>query len=191
MATASAAIPVGPCLSRVPVFPRRYASYSEPERGLLCFLLVARTERLFRELTLTCVSPLLGKPGSVVEAAAVDAFITDVLARHALTWTEETRVTARQHAVSALKDFGLLEGGPQKRTRRVRPGTESTLFATRLAQLEGLTDRQVLESRWFRLLGLSPGQAVDLLYAAGRSGALGFRMQADVVELTMPPVEAL
>jgi hypothetical protein len=30
---------------------------------------------------------------------------------------------------------------------------------------------------------------VDLLFAAGRSGALRFRMQADVVELDLPSIE--
>jgi hypothetical protein len=73
---------------------------------------------------------------------------------------------------------------------RPRPGAQVALFAARLGRLQGLSDRQVLDSDWFRLLGLDGERASDLLYAANRAGVLGFRMQADVVELTLPPLEA-
>jgi len=65
-----------------------------------------------------------------------------------------------------------------------------TLFASRLARLEGLTDRQILDAPWFRLLGLDYHQTVEVLYAAARSGVLTFRLQADVAELSLPELEA-
>lgn len=94
-----------------------------------------------------------------------------------------------QHVLSSSKDFGVLGGSAHKRTVRPRPGAPVAAFAVRLARLEGLTDRQALESRWFRLLGLDRGRVVDLLYAARREGALDFRIQADVVEIDLPPLE--
>ena len=53
-----------------------------------------------------------------------------------------------------------------------------------------VADRQLLDARWFWLLGLDRSHVVDLLAAARRDGALDFRMQADVVEIDLPPLEA-
>ncbi|MCL4552491.1 MAG: DUF1819 family protein [Candidatus Marsarchaeota archaeon] len=167
------------------------ATNNPSERGLLCFLMFARTDRLFRELTLACVSPLFTKQGTPVDTVNVDDYLKGIVARHGFSWTEETRVTVRQHALSALKDFGVLVGGVKKRTARPRPGQETTLFSVRLAKLEVLTDRQVLESQWFRLLGLNTDRVIELLYVANRAGKLNFRMQADVVELSVPPLETI
>lgn len=179
-----------PAIPEYRVFLQGMRSTSDPhERGSLCLLLFARSDRLFRELTLSCVSPLLVKPDTDVDSASLADCLGALAGQHGFSWTEETEGTICRHALSALKDFGVLSGGVRKRTRRLRPGTVTALFAIRLGRLEGLTDRQVLESRWFRLLGLSLEPVVELLYAANRSGALRFRMQADVVDLSLPPVE--
>lgn len=167
------------------------ATRNPNERGLLCLLMLARADCLFRELTLSCVSPLLARQGTAIDSAEVDRYLVDLCARGGLSWTNETRVAIRRHALSALKDFGVLAGRVKKQTVRPRPGIETTLFAAQLARLEGLTDRQVLESRWFRLLGLSIDQVVELFYVANRQGALSFRMQAEVVELLLPSPEGL
>ena len=76
-----------------------------------------------------------------------------------------------------------------RRTLRPRVGPQVTLFAARLGRLDGLTDRQVLDGSSFQLLGLDRHHAVDLLYAAARSGVLSFRLQADVAELDLPPLD--
>lgn len=159
------------------------------ERGLLCFLMFARTDRLFREVTLECVSPHLGREGSVIEPAAIEAAIRERAESSGLRWSTNTLDRAHKHLLAALKDFGLIRSSRLRHTVRPRPGGQTTLFATRLGRHEGLTDRQVIESRWFRLLGLRRDQVVDLLYAANRAGTLGFRMQADVVEIGLPPLE--
>src|SRR5581483_10909603 len=96
--------------------------------------------------------------------------------------------TERGLLLSALKDFGVLCGAREKRTCCPAPGAATAVFAAHLARLEGLPDRQVLGSRWFRLLGLAEAAVVDLLYAATRERALDFRIQADVVELSLPEV---
>jgi hypothetical protein len=103
-------------------------------------------------------------------------------------WTADTLEHVRQHVLSALKDFGVLAGSRAKRTVRPRPGLAATVFAARLARLEGLPDRRVPESDWLRLLGMNSDGAATLLYEATRHGALSFRVQADVVELSMPDV---
>jgi len=165
------------------------ASADAHERGLLCFLMFARTDRLFREVTLECVSPHLAREGTVIKPAAIEAAIRGRAEASGLRWSASTLDRAHKHLLAALKDFGLIRGARTRRTVRPRPGEYVTLFAARLGRYEGLTDRQVLESRWFRLLGLDRDQVADLFYAANRAGILGFRMQADVVELSLPPLE--
>jgi len=156
-------------------------------RGPLCLLMLARVNRLFREVTLGCVSPHLGQANTVIDPMAIhDAVLCRVSASGA-EWSPITLKRVRQHILSSLKDFGVLRGSATKRTVTPRVGTAVALFATRLAKLEGLTDRQVLDAVWFRLLGLDRDRAIDVLYAVARSGLVTFRLQADVVELSLPP----
>lgn len=166
------------------------ASTSSPsERGLLCLLMMARTDRLFRDVTLESISPLLTRDGTVVSSDEVQRTVERCLRTEGVSWSPETVVSVRQHLLAALKDCGVLRGSITRRTVRPRPGTPFALLASRFALLEGLTSRQTLESRWFRLLGMGGEQVADLLRAAAREGALRFRMQAEVVELQLPRLE--
>ncbi len=171
----------------VAAFLAGMAKTSSPaDRGLLCLLMMARGDRLFREITLRAVSPFLARDGTSLPSCQVRQVLEAYLREHDLTWSPDTIEHVRQHLMAALKDFGALRGSKTKRTIRPRPGAQVTLLAIRFGLLQGLTPRQALESLWFRLLGLEVGQAVDLLYAAAREGALGFRMQAEVVDLQVP-----
>lgn len=164
------------------------ATASPGERGLVCFLMLARTDRLFREVTLQVISPNIARPGTLVDPAEVERAIRRIQTHGQMAWSHETVAGERSHILSALKDFGILCGAREKRTCCPQPGPPTAVFAARLARLEGLTDRQVLRARWYRLLGLTEPQVVELLYAATRERALAFRMQAGVVELTLPEV---
>jgi hypothetical protein len=159
------------------------------DRGLLCLLMLARTDRLFREVTLEQISPILHQSNTEVNHGAVLEAIVERQQAGGFVWSGETLKGIRSHMLSALKDCGVLNGSRTKRTVRPAPGPTVAAFAAQLARLEGLTDRQTLEARWFRLLGLDRGEVVDLMYAATREQVLGFRMQADVVELSLPPLE--
>jgi hypothetical protein len=165
------------------------AAADPAERGLLCLLMFARCDRLLREVTLECVSGLLDREGAAVDPGCVAAAIERRTAATGQRWSPSVRRGVQSHLLSALKDFGLVRGSARRYTVHPRPGAQTALFAARLGRLEGLTDLQVLDARWFRLLNLERPRVVDLLFAAGRSGALRFRMQADVVELDLPRIE--
>ncbi len=158
------------------------------EQGLLCYLLFARTDRLFREVTLSAIAPYLARADRPIDSVEVQARLDALLAAQGLQWTEETRETVRQHLLSALKDFGVLRGGIKKRTTRLHIGPVVTWYAARLAQLEGRTARQGLDSVWFRLLGLDADGAIVALHEAAQTGILAFRLQAEVVELELRPL---
>lgn len=165
-----------------------WATRSPADRGLLCLLMLARTDRLFREVTLSTVSPYLSEPDTVIAPEAADEAIAAIRSQGRFHWSAETLAGVRSHLLSSLKDFGILRGAREKRTCRVHPAPAVTVFAAQLGRLEGLTDRGILTSRWFRLLGLGEREVVDLLHAASRDRALTFRMQAGVVELSLPEV---
>jgi hypothetical protein len=157
--------------------------------GLLCLLMFSRTDRLFRDVTLDAISPLLAHPDTLVDVDVVDKAIRAHAEASGHHWSPTTLLRSRGHLLSTLKDFGVLRGSLTKRTVKPEPSTSVALFGTRLARLEGLSDRQLIDARWFKLLGLHSDQVIDLFYNAARTGALSFRIQADVVELSLPPLE--
>ena len=147
----------------------------------------ARLDRLFREVTLARLSPMLGSAGTVVDPVVVRAEIEARMTRANLRWGDGTLAAVTSHLLSAWKDFGLVTGSKVRRTAIVQPTHPTIVFAATLGRLEGLTDRQILGSRWFALLGLTESDVATLMYDAARAGALGFRSQADVVELDLRP----
>ena len=158
---------------------------TEEDRRLIAALMLARTDALFRDVTLEAVSRGLRTPGLVIEPESIRGHVEEKMHASGLTWSAESLRSITNHLLSALADFGFIEGFRVRRTARVRPGVESTAFAATLGRLEGLTDRANLESRWFRLLGLDDEETASALREAARAGALRFRMQADVVELVI------
>ena len=166
-------------------FRRAMDDPSPTGRGYACALMFARLDRLFRDVTLTRLSPLLARPDTMVNRDGVRGEIESRMAAANLQWAEGTLVSVTNHMLSAWKDFGLIVGSKERRTAVVRPTYATTVFAATLGRLEGLTDRQILRSLWFVLLGLSESDVTTLMYDAARAGALGFRAQADVVEIDL------
>lgn len=158
------------------------------QRGLLCYLMMTRCDRLFREASLI-VMVSRRAANAVFDTAAFSDALLDCLRNNGLAWSKKTTLHVQQHILSSLKDFGIVAGSKTRRFLAIRPGPLVMRFAAELAQLEGLTARQTLSSRWFKLLGLDSIQVADLLTEAHRAGALTFRMQAEVVELVLPVIE--
>ena len=157
------------------------------DRGLLCYLMIARSDRLMREASLLLLEYYRVK--ATLDAKGFKLTLEEHLQENDIQWTSETVGTVARHVLSSLKDFGILSGSQKKYYAAFRPGSGVILFAARLADLEGLTGRQTLSSRWFRLLRLEKGGAANALLDAHRAGLLSFRMQAEVVELALPPME--
>jgi hypothetical protein len=51
--------------------------------------------------------------------------------------------------------------------------------------LHKTNDLIIVRSPWFRLIGLDSHEVIDAFGELSRQGKLGFRMQADVVELDL------
>ncbi len=157
------------------------------DRGLLGYLMMARSDRLMREASLLVLEDHRVKAAQ--DAKGFEKRFIELLQEDDIQWSSETVRTVARHILSSLKDFGILSGSQKKYYAAFRPGPGVILFAARLAELEGLTGRQTLSSRWFRLLRLEERGAANALLDAHRAGLLSFRMQAEVVELALPPME--
>ncbi len=181
---------LNPMVPEFRAFRWAIASTNDPgERGLLALLMMARTDRLFREVVSEHVSPFLRQPGSVVDelhvSSAVDRIAQVVKAR----WTRSVVDGLTSHILSASKDYGLLKGNAARRTVQIRPGLGTVALIVRFSRLEGLSDRRTLDSRWFRLLGMNLVDVLDLMHRAARQGALRFQFQADLAEIELPELQ--
>ena len=155
-------------------------------RGLTAYLMLARTDRLFREASLALLAPLLGAPGTEVDAAAVLEYVEAERLAAGHDWSAKSVKSVAGHIVTSWKDFGLVEGTKTRKVLRVAPRASTIVFAVRLGRSQGLTDRRCMESDWFRLLGMEFGAVDAALRAAARNGSLRYRSQADVIEIELP-----
>ena len=155
-------------------------------RRLSAMLMFARLDRLFREVTLEQLAPRLSEPGEIVDEAPIAEQVDRLMLLQGASWSAESRASMANHVASSWKDFGLVEGSKQRRVANIRVGSQTTRFAVELGKGHGLTDRQVLDSAWFRLLGMDSDGAQAALRSAARDGVLEFRSQADVVEIAVP-----
>ncbi len=165
-------------------FRRAYDDASSAsERGLVIGLMLARTDRLFRDVTLEFISPRLVHGQEEVDPGAVAADVDDRRRGLGLSWSDESIRSVTNHLISSWRDTGFIAAGRGVTTTLVKPGTVVAAFAAALAKAEGLTDRAVLGSVWFQLLGADETRATELLREAAAAGLLTFKSQADVVEI--------
>lgn len=155
-------------------------------RGIVCALMVARTDRLFRETTVHILSPILSRAGTRIDPDAVLQEVVDRMHRAELGWSEESQRHVASHIMSSWRELGLSAGARERCSVRPQMTHAAVRFAVEVARAEGLTDQQVLGSVWFELLGMGRRAAEELLREAARTGLLGFRAQAEVVEITLP-----
>lgn len=156
---------------------------SNADRGLVVGLMLARTDRLFRDITLKRISPQLSGDPRPIDPATVAADVHVIREVSGLVWSDESMRSVVNHLISSWRDVGLIASGRGVEPMRVAPGPSATSFATALGKAEGLTDRAVLKSRWLQFLGADETQSVELVRSAAAAGFLSFRMQADVVEI--------
>lgn len=161
-------------------------AHSPTDRGIVAALMMARTDRLFREVTTQVVAPVIGHRGKVVDGDAIRSVVEGKMLEAGLAWSGQSLGNVANHLMSSLKDFGIVTGSRERRTVGIHITPIVATFAAQLSRAEGLTDRQVLESRWFAFLGADAHRAGEALHAAAKEGLITFRMQADVVELHLP-----
>lgn len=161
------------------------ATTAPAERGILCGLMVARNDRMLRDLATELISPHLTTGGALLQRDDVIAGVEERRAGGGFEWSPKSVRSMALHFMTSAKEFGWVAGHRTLKIQRIVPGAEASAFAATLGKLEGLSDRQVLDGRWFQVMGCDSARAAECLAAAARKGRVRFRMQADVVELDL------
>jgi hypothetical protein len=100
-------------------------------------------------------------------------------------WSQETTATVSRKYLASIRDFGLAKGVYSKVSVRPALYAAPARLLVRALRLANIKDLQIIHSPWFRLIGLESHEVIDALSELSRQGKLGFRMQADVVELDL------
>jgi hypothetical protein len=101
-------------------------------------------------------------------------------------WSPQTRLSLVSHYLSAMRDFGILEGKNQKKIHR--PTVEEDLFLYIVTYLRdcGKSPRAILVSNDFKLFLLSQQEVELKLLEAQRSGRIKFQKAGHIVSLELP-----
>lgn len=162
-------------------------SRSEPERSLTAYVLFALNDRLVTDLGTDWLFPLLRRAPAEVRVEDVQAFLRRAEPQHPelAAWSAATNLAWAQKYCASIRDFGLAVGIVRKRTVRPALHAAPVRLLIRALQLAGASPLDLVQSRHFRLLGIESYEVIDALGELNRLGALRFRMQADVIELTL------
>lgn len=174
-----------------PVFHYFLESYSTDtstsQRGLLGYLLLCASDALVQRISQDWLVPRLLRPGSLLRTEEVETYlITLSKERPAIAkWTTDTRLHISQHYLGAVRDFGLAEGKAIKRTLSPQVGSQVLVYAIKLGMLQELKPVEILQSVWFRLLGIELDEAISRMYQLNAEGLIKFRMVGNIAELAL------
>jgi|GEM_PF-862482 len=101
-------------------------------------------------------------------------------------WSPQTRLSLVSHYLSAMRDFGILEGKNQKRIHR--PTVEEDLFLYIVTYLRdcGKSPKAILGNHDFKLFLLSQQEVEFRLIEAQRKGGIHFQRAGHIVSLELP-----
>lgn len=101
-------------------------------------------------------------------------------------WTPQTRKSLVSHYLSAIRDFGILEGKVHKKIRR--PTVEEELFFYIVTYLRdcGKSPKDILGSDDFRLFLLSPQEVEAKMLETQRKGRIGYRRSGAIISFELP-----
>lgn len=105
-------------------------------------------------------------------------------ARHPGRFSEKMVRSLSQNCASTWTQTGHLEG-KGKRRRRVHTSAPAAAFAALIATICGFSGPAMLSSAWFRVLDLSPDNALDVLRSAEAQGLARVRAAGDVIEISV------
>jgi hypothetical protein len=158
------------------------------DRRLLAYTLFVLNDRTVFVTSRDWLFPHLRQPSSELRIGDLIVFfqrLGKINYPEIAAWTTITLTRVAQHYLASVRDFGLATGGTRKIAVRpsLQPGPVRLLI--RALVLCGVPSSEVIRHDAFKILGIAPGEVVDILSELNRHGALRFRMQADVIELSL------
>jgi|LakMenE01Jun11ns_1017448.scaffolds.fasta_scaffold9708712_2 hypothetical protein len=160
---------------------------SDQERALTAYCLLALNDCLVANLGSNYLFPRIRKAPAEVRQDDILAYLHASEATHPelKEWTRNTTIAVAQKYAASIRDFGLAKGVYKKQTVRPALYASPVRLLIRALRTSRHSDLKVIRSPWFRLVGLDTQEVVDALSELSRQGKLGFRMQADIVELDL------
>jgi len=160
---------------------------SDQERALTAYCLLALNDCLVADLGSNYLFPRIRKAPAEVRQDDILAYLHASEAKHPelKEWTRNTTIAVVQKYAASIRDFGLAKGVYKKQTVRPALYASPVRLIIRALRVSRNGDLKIIRSPWFRLVGLDTQEVVDALSELSRQGKLGFRMQADVVELDL------
>lgn len=174
-----------------PLFRSFLAEWSrhltEPEMSLTLYCLWALNDKLVAELGISYLFPKLREAPSAISADDISSYLFAEQSRHPelLEWSSKTTAAVTRKYVASIRDFGLAKGVYSKMSVRPALYAAPARLLVRALRLHNTNDLRIVHSPWFRLIGLDSHEVIDAFGELSRQGKLGFRMQADVVELDL------
>lgn len=170
-------------------FLREWQTHSDSqERQLLAYTLFTLNDRTVYVTSRDWLFPRLQQASSELRIGDLTVFFQSIGRKdhpEVAEWTPITLTRVAQHYLASVRDFGLATGGIRKIA--VRPSLRPAAFRLilRALTLAGIPAAQVIQHEAFKILGIAPTEVLDSLAELNRRGSLRFRMQADVIELSL------
>ena len=162
--------------------------HADQDHAQLAYALLALNDRTVAVTSGEWLFPHLRRSGSELRVGDLESFYRS-LARHdhpeVGEWSTETLKRVAQHYLASMRDFGFATGGSKKIAIRPSLKPAPIRLLLRALTLHGTPSKEIIRHEVFKILGIAPGEVVDVLSELNRQGALRFRMQADVIELSL------
>jgi len=157
------------------------------KRGVLYYHFV--TSDLFAYETTTRVIYDIACQGlTSISPRTVDKFLNSRVESHPETnsWSYQTRNSLISHYLSALRDFGILEGKIRKRIRRPEISENLFLYIATVLRDCGKSSRDILVSDDFKLFLLTPTEVEIRFIEAHQNNRIKFRKSGKIISLEFP-----
>jgi hypothetical protein len=161
---------------------------SDQARALTIFILFALNDLTVASTSCEWLFFHLRRPSSELRIKDLEAFLRNCgTGDHpeVAKWTPTTLTRVAQHYLASIRDFGLATGGTRKFSVRPALYAAPIRLLLRALQLAGVPIRETVRHQSFKLLGIAPEEVIDALSELNRQSALRFRIQADIIELSL------
>lgn len=164
------------------------AANCEQAQSLLVFVLLALNDRTVMVTSCQWLFAHLRNPGSELRITDLDAFLLSMARTthpEIALWSDQTRLRVVQHYLASIRDFGLATGGAKKLSVKPALYAAPVRLLIQALLIAGTSSSLIVRHEAFKILGIAPTEVIDMLTELHRQGSLHFRIQADIVELSL------
>ena len=157
------------------------------KRGILYFHF-ATSDLFAYQATVKLLYGMFRRGLSSIGPRNIDEFLNSQTGSHpeVETWSYQTRRSLVSHYLSAVRDFGLLEGKTRKRIHKPKVDQNLLLYIVTILRDCGRTAKEIMASDDFKLFLLSPEEVAVRLTEIHRDGRIKFQRSGQIVSLELP-----